>query len=118
MIIQYPDLKNKIVLITGATRGIGKTIAEALAIQGAHVVFNYRQGKEEIAENFPYTVIRVDGCEADDIIGTLVTMNPDHNNDFNPQKNMIVSSDRDFLQLQRFKNTRQFSPLLKKEFSS
>ena len=52
MIIQYPDLKNKIVLITGATRGIGKTIAEALAIQGAHVVFNYRQGKEEIAENF------------------------------------------------------------------
>ena len=29
--------------------------------------------REEIAENFPYTVIRVAGCEADDIIGTLVT---------------------------------------------
>ena len=73
--------------------------------------------REEIAENFPYTVIKVDGCEADDVIGTLVTMNPDHNNDFNPQKYMIVSSDRDFLQLQRFKNVRQFSPLLKKELS-
>tara|TARA_A100001037_G_scaffold294377_1_gene312097 strand:+ start:738 stop:1607 length:870 start_codon:yes stop_codon:yes gene_type:complete len=73
--------------------------------------------REEIAENFPYTVIRVDGCEADDVIGTLVGMNPDHNNDFKPQKYMIVSSDRDFLQLQKFKNVRQFSPLLKKELS-
>jgi hypothetical protein len=73
--------------------------------------------REEITENFPYTVIRVDGCEADDVIGTLVGMNPDHNNDFNPQKYMIVSSDRDFLQLQKFKNVRQFSPLLKKELS-
>ena len=73
--------------------------------------------REEIAENFPYTVVRVDGCEADDVIGTLVAMNPDHNNDFNPQKYMIVSSDRDFLQLQKFRNVRQFSPLLKKELS-
>ena len=73
--------------------------------------------REEITENFPYTVIRVDGCEADDVIGTLVAMNPDHNNDFNPQKYMIVSSDRDFLQLQKFRNVRQFSPLLKKELS-
>ena len=73
--------------------------------------------REEIAENFPYTVIRVDGCEADDVIGTLVTMNPDHNNDFNPQKYMIISSDRDFLQLQKYRNVRQFSPLLKKELS-
>ena len=71
--------------------------------------------KEEIKENFPYKVIHIDGCEADDIIGSLVTMNPDHNNDYKPQKVMIVSSDRDFLQLQRFKNVRQFSPLLKKE---
>jgi len=26
--------------------------------------------REEIAENFPYKVIKIDGCEADDIIGT------------------------------------------------
>ena len=44
-------------------------------------------------------------------------MNPDRNGDYNPEKIMIVSSDRDFLQLQRFKNVRQFSPLLKKELS-
>jgi len=73
--------------------------------------------REEIAENFPYTVVRVDGCEADDVIGTLVTRNPDPNRDYNPEKIMIVSSDRDFLQLQKYKFVRQFSPLLKKELS-
>ena len=71
--------------------------------------------REEIAENFPYKVIHIDGCEADDIIGTIVTMNPDPNNDYNPEKIMIVSSDRDFLQLQKYKFVRQYSPLLKKE---
>ena len=42
MIAQFNDLKGKTVLITGASRGLGKKMAEALAIQGAHVVFNYR----------------------------------------------------------------------------
>jgi len=73
--------------------------------------------REEIAENFPYTVVRVDGCEADDVIGTLVTRNPDPNRDYDPEKIMIVSSDRDFLQLQKYKFVRQYSPLLKKELS-
>lgn len=71
--------------------------------------------REEIAENFPYKVIKIDGCEADDVIGTLVTRHPDQNNDFNPEKIMIVSSDRDFVQLQKYKYVKQFSPLLKKE---
>ena len=73
--------------------------------------------REEIADNFPYTVVRVDGCEADDVIGTIVTMNPDPNRDYNPEKIMIVSSDRDFLQLQKYKFVRQYSPLLKKELT-
>jgi 3-oxoacyl-[acyl-carrier protein] reductase len=42
MLATYSDLKDKIILVTGASRGIGKTIALNLARQQAHVVFNYR----------------------------------------------------------------------------
>jgi 3-oxoacyl-[acyl-carrier protein] reductase len=42
MIATYSDLKDKVILVTGAARGIGKSIALTLAAQGAHVVFNYR----------------------------------------------------------------------------
>ncbi|MFP5386894.1 MAG: 3-oxoacyl-[acyl-carrier-protein] reductase [Bacteriovoracia bacterium] len=42
MIATYSDLKDKVILVTGAARGIGKAISLTLAAQGAHVVFNYR----------------------------------------------------------------------------
>jgi 3-oxoacyl-[acyl-carrier protein] reductase len=50
MNVIFEDLKEKTILVTGATRGIGRAIAESLAKQGAHVVFNYREGKEEVAQ--------------------------------------------------------------------
>lgn len=45
----FSDLKDKTILVTGATRGIGRAIALGLAKQGASVVFNFREGKEEQA---------------------------------------------------------------------
>jgi 3-oxoacyl-[acyl-carrier protein] reductase len=49
MIATYSDLKDKVILVTGAARGIGKSIALALSSQGAHVVFNYRGDEAKAA---------------------------------------------------------------------
>ena len=48
-------LKNKIALITGAGRGIGRAIAIALAKEGAEVVINYN-GSEERAKQVKQTI--------------------------------------------------------------
>jgi len=67
--------------------------------------------REEIRENMPYKVVHIEGCEADDVIGTLV----ENTNEFgNYEPVMIISADKDFAQLQRFDHVAQFSPLTKK----
>ena len=66
---------------------------------------------DELGENFPYKTVRVDRCEADDIIAAIV----EHTQEFgNHEDVMIVSSDKDFIQLHRYNNVRQFSPMTKK----
>jgi hypothetical protein len=61
--------------------------------------------KSEIREHFPYKVLDVDRAEADDIIGVL-TM------EFhNKEPILILSADKDFLQLQRFSGVDQYSPM-------
>ncbi len=67
--------------------------------------------REEIQENLPYKVLHMEGCEADDIIGALVFEAQEFGKD---EPIMIVSSDKDFIQLQKFKNVKQFSPIQKK----
>ena len=62
--------------------------------------------KNEIAENFPYVMMYVEKAEADDIIATLVK----HNN----EPIMIISGDKDFIQLQTNPRVKQYSPIQKK----
>jgi hypothetical protein len=64
--------------------------------------------RDELRDHSPYKVITVDTCEADDIIATLVEKYS------NNEKVMILSSDKDFAQLQKFSNVEQYSPILKK----
>lgn len=66
------------------------------------------QLRDEIKENFPYKVLVVIGAEADDIIGTLVKHNAD--NGLGREPILIVSSDKDFMQLQKYSNVHQWSP--------
>ena len=46
----FCTLSGKLALVTGASRGIGRAIAEELARAGAEVVVGYRSGKDEAEE--------------------------------------------------------------------
>jgi len=67
--------------------------------------------RDEIRDYLPYKVIHMEGVEADDIIATL-TMQTQEFGMGEPV--MIISSDKDFIQLQKFNNVKQFSPIQKK----
>jgi 5'-3' exonuclease len=67
--------------------------------------------REEIKENFPYKVVHLDRTEADDVIATLVEQTQEFGKN---EPVMIISSDGDFIQLQKYKNVKQFSPIQKK----
>jgi hypothetical protein len=69
---------------------------------------NLSKIKEELKRSFPYKVIEIEKAEGDDIIAILSAR-------FSPQEDvLILSSDKDFLQLQKYKNVQQYSPILKR----
>lgn len=77
--------------------------------------------RDEIDKVFPYKVVNVDGAEADDVIAILAEWsqtNDLQNNtpfyDGDPKPFLVISGDHDFIQLQRFNNVKQFSPIQKK----
>lgn len=67
---------------------------------------------DELGENFPYKTVLVEECEADDVIATLSQSTQEFGNN---EPIMIVSADKDFVQLQKYDNVRQYSPM-KKQF--
>ena len=66
--------------------------------------------KQEIKENLPYKNLEIYGAEAADIIGVLIK---DPKKWFT-EKRMIISGDKDFIQLQKYPFVQQWSPITKK----
>jgi len=56
----------------------------------------------DLKENFPYALLSMEGCEADDILATLAK--------YVREQNVIVSSDKDFNQLLGLSNVDQYDP--------
>lgn len=63
--------------------------------------------KGEIKDNFPYHYIEIHTAEADDIIATLTKEY------CNNEKILIISGDKDFVQLQKYPNVSQYSTITK-----
>ena len=57
-----PKLKNKVALVTGSARGLGKAIAERFAYLGADIVLNY--SKDKISADAVLTTVKAIGVRA------------------------------------------------------
>lgn len=81
-----------------------------------HTIFEVLNGiRDDLKDNFPYKVLQIDRAEADDIIasichrfGQLGVKNE------SAESILILSSDKDFVQLQKYANVEQYSPMQKK----
>lgn len=72
-------------------------------------IFGWIHGvKDEIRENFPYRVVHVDTAEADDIIAVLARESDPF------ERHLIISSDKDFVQLHSITGLKQFDPIRKR----
>ena len=64
--------------------------------------------RAELKEFFPYRVIDIESAEADDVIATLVK------NADTEDKVLILSGDKDFIQLHKYSHVKQYDPVRKK----
>ena len=64
--------------------------------------------RDEIKSNFPYQVIQVQGAEADDVIASIVRHNSRRPS---PEPMLILSADKDFIQLHRYPTVKQYDPI-------
>lgn len=73
--------------------------------------------RSELRQFFPYRVIQVDRAEADDIIATLVYEYGRELTSTSDEKILILSGDKDFIQLLKFANVEQFDPVKKRKIT-
>jgi len=68
--------------------------------------------RDEIRETFPYKVLEVEGAEADDCIAAIIQHIAETPSEF--EHVLILSGDKDFIQLQKHNFVKQYSPVQKK----
>ena len=72
--------------------------------------------RDELQHYSPYRVLQVEGAEADDIIATLCI---EYGTILqSSEKILILSGDKDFVQLQVYGNVEQYNPVLKKQIKN
>lgn len=79
--------------------------------------------RDDIAKYFPYKVVHLEHSEADDVIAVLAKWTQTNGLITQglfeePQKVLILSSDGDFIQLQKWDNINQYSPMQKKQIKA
>ena len=84
-----------------------KSSRESSPLNWSQIFDCFNTIKTELKTIFPYKFIQVENAEADDIIGMLSRSVS--------EKIMIISSDKDFIQLQKYPNVTQWSPITKKQ---
>jgi hypothetical protein len=93
-------------------KGARRKNREASALDWTEIFRIINKVKDEISEFLPYAVIQHPKAEADDVIAALVESTQEFGS-YEPV--MIVSADKDFIQLQKYDNVQQFSPMTKKQ---
>lgn len=86
-----------------------KKAREASEIDWTSVFESLNTIRDELKMFFPYRVIQAEGAEADDVVGTLVEKFGNTS-----EKILILSGDKDFVQLQTYMNVKQYDPTRKR----
>lgn len=90
-----------------------KTARDESSYDWPHIFNCLNTIRDELKEFFPYKVLQVETAEADDIIGVLC-----HEHGVvlgQAEKILILSGDKDFIQLQKFNNVDQYDPIRKRK---
>jgi hypothetical protein len=85
-----------------------KTTRDASSIDWSEIFKTFAKIKQELKEYFPYRVIINERAEADDVIAQIVIREAPK------QDILIISGDKDFVQLQTFERVTQYDPTRKK----
>ena len=100
-------------------KGMRKANREKSDLDWGLIFDTLSEMREDLSKYFPYKVLHIDRAEADDIIAVLTKYVQE--NELiqvglvdEAQKVLILSSDKDFKQLQLYPDVKQWSPMQKK----